>query len=432
MIDLQMSCSGQHESDEVFANKYGSRALSLMQLTRIGRDIGFCVPEFGMIPTDFSKMINRECEVVDDSPKSQKNYLTERGSICKKVLWEHSNTLVEYAHRFSDDRRPIIRGTSSVEGYNDLSFAGVCKSTIPSKGNLCEYGVIKELIKSFATVATGCFSEFANYYFAHHSIPGSGRNVGIILMKVVDNPILHATAYVYYNEIAINCYSTKFGYFEMRVDFNGVPVGGFEKNALQFLREFGEVNHILKELYAKFYKNFTPIDVEFLMDKKSNTQRMQIVQIRPISPPHLSNYNNSNEIMLPNKIGDYFVINPSHLMHSVGRTSGTVIKLRHSSDKVDVRQYLKEFSSPIFVVGHDAGRGSLQLLNSLPDNLERQLTVVVTHPDSRMYDHMQYVMYEDRRVGMLLHCSEDIDKWMRNKDEVSICSNGRSVYINKN
>lgn len=327
---------------------------------------------------------------------------------------------------------PIIRGSSALEGLNSLSFAGVCKTIIPQQNISLEACLRTGVAKVFA----GSFTPYADYYMAHHEIKRWGRNVGLTLMKLVETPIIHATVYAYPDELRIRYFlnpviGTKYaGGHEMLLKREGFTPAQLPEHAQGFQKIWGHIANTIWTLHDYFYGEPVPVDIEFLVEENGGKEILQIVQMRPISRPHEKNYLQAKVLSgAEKKVKGEFVIPPSHLYHSVGEVAeGEVIDLRDLPKMPDLRKLTDNIHSPVFLVSHRVGEGTFEFLKSLPKNLQVS-ALLITHPEGRHHDHLQYSVYEDRRLNMVIHCNENVVHGISHGDKIMIQSNGNQASI---
>lgn len=414
---------------------YGRRSVSLAKLAAMSDEYGFFIPAFGVLPISFSNEVNTLYGEKRPSPEIR-HFLSQdpaRLEFCKDILPQYMDKFLEYAMAIDPTGKPIIRGSSSEEEYNGLSFAGVCHSSIPKKN----YSAIENIFHGVSKVIAGSFSHYADYYFSHHNIPQCGRDVALIFMEMINNPVVHATAYVYPEEIDIRYFlnptvgAVYSGGYEMNIDLMKNIKAQLKNEAHFFEKEWLKAIEIFKDLCHTFYGKVTPLDIEFLISGEAKHYKIQIVQVRPISEPHLTNYRNSTENDMITSDEDFFLVPASHLYHSIGKVRGTIVKLNRGANENIVQWAINNFSNPIFIVPHNLGEGSFEFLRSLPITPMDPVSVLITHPDCRTHDHLQYSVYEDRRLRVVIHCSNAIDNWVGDECEVEICSTGKQAIIKK-
>ena len=90
---------------------------------------------------------------------------------------------------------------------------------------------------------------------------------------------------------------------------------------------------------------------------------------------------------------------------------------------------IKGISRPVFLVSHDKGEGTFNFLKALPHQL-RNGVVLIAHPEHREHDHLQYSVYEDRRLEMAIHCDERMLADIAHGDKITVVSNGNTVSLN--
>ena len=188
-----------------FINNYGLRSYNLWKLIK-GMDLlDYSVPVATLISASLSRELQFKIKE-DDLYESEVYNLASNNLVQKyhEYLLNNYPELLSIAKEVNNGADPIIRGTSCGEGYNNLSFAGVCQSYIPK--NILDDRT--NVYNGLARVLSSVFSPYAQYYFNIHNVPPSGKDVGIIMMGMIDKPLFHATAYVYQSEIRIKYFFT--------------------------------------------------------------------------------------------------------------------------------------------------------------------------------------------------------------------------------
>lgn len=105
-----------------------------------------------------------------------------------------------------------------------------------------------------------------------------------------------------------------------------------------------------------------------------------------------------------------------------------MIDLRDLPMIPDLRKLSRSVHSPVFLVSHRVGEGTFEFLRSLPKNLQVS-ALLITHPEDRYHDHLQYSVYEDRRLRMVIHCNENVVRGISHGDKIMIQSNGNQASI---
>ena len=202
------------------------------------------------------------------------------------------------------------------------------------------------------------------------------------------------------------------------------------KHAQRFQKIWVHIANTIWALHDDFYGEPVPIDVEFLVEESNGKEVLQIVQMRPISRPHVKNYLQA-QVLSGIKKGSTkgFTIPSSHLYHSVGEVaSGEVVDFRGLPSLPDLGNLTNKIPSPVFLISHRGGEGTFDFLRSLSANLQ-VAALLITHPEGRNHDHLQYSVYEDRRLNMVIHCDENIIRGISHGDTIVIQSNGNQVLI---
>lgn len=257
-------------------------------------------------------------------------------------------------------------------------------------------------------------------------------------MKMVETPIIHAAAYVYPDELRIRYFinpvvgTNYVGGYEMLLKRDGFSASQLPEHTQGFPKIWTHIANTLWSLQDSFYEKPVPLDVEFLVDRENGREVFHIVQIRPVSRPHEKNYLQSLALSQTGiKIQGEFLISNSHLYHSVGEvTNGQVIDLRDCRSFPDLKKVLENVIFPVILVSHQGGEGTFELLARLPEH-SQVAALLITHPEERQHDHLQYSVYEDRRLNMIIHCSQDTISNISNGDKVMIKSNGNQASITK-
>lgn len=68
-------------------------------------------------------------------------------------------------------------------------------------------------------------------------------------------------------------------------------------------------------------------------------------------------------------------------------------------------------------------------LKALPYNVHNGM-VLIAHPEHREHDHLQYSVYEDRRLDIVIHCDERILVGITSGDRIAVTSNGNTASLN--
>lgn len=421
-------------SIEEMTRTCGQRSLVLAKLSVIARDLGFFIPEFLVISTGFAHEINERYEETggDEEIRSYLALSEKRVNAYRALLEPYLPEIVS-AIRTVTDANPILRGSSSLEGSNSLSFAGVCKTVIPPR----DIGLEDYVKFGVARVLAGSFTPYANYYLSHHNIHPTGRDVGLMAMKLVATPIIHAAAYAYPDELRVRYFlnpivgSPYVGGHEMILMRDGLLSATLPNHAEDFRATWHHIASVLWNLQDNFYGEPVPVDVEFLVDEDGGKNVLHIVQMRPVSRPHERNYLQACSLMgVPKKAQGNIVIPPSHLYHSVGEVgAGVVIDVRDATRLSDLRIMIDGISHPVFLVSHDKGEGTFGFLKALPHHVHNGV-VIIAHPEHREHDHLQYSVYEDRRLNMVIHCDERMLTSITNGDRIEVTSNGNTASLN--
>ena len=419
---------------EEMARMCGRRSAVLAKLKTIAKDFGFSVPEFLVVPVSFAHEINERYKKTTDHG-GDPGYLAlsdKRVNAYQALIEPHLPEIVS-AIKTITSVNPILRGSSSLEGSNSLSFAGVCKTVIPQKDiELEDYLKI-----GMAKVLAGSFTPYANYYLSHHDIHFTGRDVGLIAMKLVAMPVIHGAAYVYPDELRARYFlnpivgSPYVGGHEMILRRDGFASAALPDHAESFQEIWRHIANVFWNLHDYFYGEPVPLDMEFLVDQDGGKNIFHIVQMRPISRPHEKNYLQARALLgVPEKARGDIVIPPSHLYHSVGEVEeGLVIDIRNSSRLPYLGDMTEGILHPVFLISHQRGEGTFNFLKALPHYL-RNGVALIAHPEHREHDHLQYSVYEDRRLDMVIHCDERMLADIAHGDKIAVTSNGNTASLN--
>ncbi|PJE64493.1 MAG: hypothetical protein COU90_01465 [Candidatus Ryanbacteria bacterium CG10_big_fil_rev_8_21_14_0_10_43_42] len=421
-------------SIQEMARTCGQRSSVLAKLSVIARDLGFSIPEFLVITTSFAHEVNERYEETGGD-EDARGYLalSEKRVNAYRVLLEPYLPEIISAIKTVTDANPILRGSSSLEGSNSLSFAGVCKTVIP----LRDIGLEDYVKFGVARVLAGSFTPYANYYLSHHNIHSTSRDVGLMAMKLVATPIIHAAAYTYPDELRVRYFlnpivgSPYIGGHEMILRRDGLLSTTLPNHAEDLKATWHHIASVLWNLHDNFYGEPVPVDVEFLVDQDGEKNVLHIVQMRPVSRPHERNYLQACSLRrVLKKTQGNIVIPPSHLYHSVGELEdGVVIDMRDATRLSDLGVMIDGISHPVFLVSHDRGDGTFGFLKALPHHV-RNGVVLIAHPEYREHDHLQYSVYEDRRLDMVIHCDERMLADITSGDRIEVTSNGNTASLN--
>lgn len=419
---------------EEMARTCGQRSSVLAKLRTIAKDFGFSVPEFLVFPASFAHEVNERYEETEGDEEGQ-GYLalSARRVNAYQTLLEPYLPEIVPAIRTITGANPILRGNSSLEGSNSLSFVGVCKTVIPPR----DIGLEDYIKLGVAKVLAGSFTPYADYYLSHHGIHSTGRDVGLIAMKLVATPVIHAAAYAYPDELRVRYFlnpivgSPYVGGHEMILKREGFLSATLPDHAEGFRATWHHIASVLWNLHDGFYREPVPIDVEFLVDQDGGKNVFNIVQLRPVSRPHERNYLQARSLLgMPEKTQGDIIIPPSHLYHSVGGVEdGVVIDVRDATRLSDLGIMIGGISRPVFLVSHERGEGTFGFLKALPHHV-RNGVALITHPEHREHDHLQYSVYEDRRLDMVIHCDERMLVDITSGDRIAVTSNGNTASLN--
>jgi hypothetical protein len=177
--NILSSCELSGLDDISVKNIFGQRAFSLNKLREKYNNQDICVPNFAAVPISLSALFNKETQF------SEMDYDTF-------AIWLGEQEVIESILKYFPLSPPIVRGTGSLEGSINLSFAGFCKSYIPKK----ELTLEENLTKGIWTVLNSPYKKYGSYYKKAQKLPIEANNLGLILMDFLSNPMIHLTAYV--------------------------------------------------------------------------------------------------------------------------------------------------------------------------------------------------------------------------------------------
>lgn len=183
-----------------FIRHYGLRSYNLCRLFNNAKSLGFTVPHTTLISSSLSSELRSKIDMPTSETKIFFNIPSiEIISAYYKKLFDYQQNLLEITNSVAHGGMPVIRGASCGEGFNNLSFAGVCHSCAPK-----DYSDNSDrIIKGAAAVIASVSSSYAKYYFDIHNIPSQISDVCLVIMELIPNAIFHVTAYVYLNEIRL-------------------------------------------------------------------------------------------------------------------------------------------------------------------------------------------------------------------------------------
>jgi len=90
--------------------------------------------------------------------------------------------------------------------------------------------------------------------------------------------------------------------------------------------------------------------------------------------------------------------------------------------------YMNEYIR-IFVVKHELGESLFTFLSSLSLKMNKKIGLIITHPNKRSHDHLQYSVYEDDRIEFVIHINEELTSGLKNGIIVHMISNGNEAVI---
>lgn len=414
--------------EEQFVKKYGLRSYNLWLLQKYSKHMGYKVPGSVLISSDLSIETSKYLGIDFDiySILNSNNYLSTDSNVLN-IYYNQllgNKELISVAESVDIGNSPIIRGTSCAEGYKNLSFAGICHSYIP-KTNL---SLAENVTLGTAKVLASIHSPYAKYYFRVHNIPAEGKNIGIIMMKMLHNPLFHATAYVYPTEIRIKYFFTP----QTGTVYHGggdvVVTSENEEEVLgisfpMYKKVWKHTFKVLRNLLNRINSESSPLDIEFLIVGEKINPELNIVQVRKLSDVHFDNYKKSSTKNTFFVSSRDILIGETHLYHSVIDCQSKINTSENYSSEGKIEKYTEAF-----VVKYDSGEGLFSFVNSLPTEKVR-IGLLVTHPDERSHDHFQYSIYEDERIKFIMHANEKLISRLENGMIVHVISNGKKAVI---
>ncbi len=423
-----------NENDHsILLKKYGERPVMLAKLNELTQVGGFSVPKFGVLPISFSVECNTRSEALKALQGESLTY-EERVMLIESALAPEITSLLKLAIENGLGEKPILRASYPNEGlYNELSFAGVCQSAIPKAGT----DPIQHMCSGMARILSGNFTTYAQYYLRLHSLDATNPAVSVVIMKMIERPILHATAYVYEDEVCLRYFVDPevgheyAGGYEAIVSRKGADITKLPGLPSSFSNIWKRIFKVFALLYQSFYGKSTPLDIEFLIDQNDSILTINVVQIRRISTPHLCNKIANYELDQIERF-DIFV-SRSHVYHSVGKLSGRIVDMREKTREAMVA-YMMDGVEPnsIFIINHEKGKKTLDFLRFLPKNIESRVAILIGHPKIRSHDHLQYAIFEDHRFQIIVHCEEQQLGLLHEGDLVTIEASGKQVGIKIN
>lgn len=408
-----------------FIRNYGLRSYNLCRLSNNTKSLGFTVPHTALISSSLSQELRSKI----NTPTFELNNVfnvpsDEIISAYYEKLFDYQKYLLEISNSVAHGNTPIIRGTSCGEGFNNLSFAGVCHSCVPKD---CLDNKDK-IIKGTAAVISSVYSPYAQYYFDIHNTPVQSLNVGLVLMELIPNPIFHVTAYVYSDEIRMRYIPTpKVG---IVYSGGGELILNSENETNLLKKEFGshfkiwqKTITILHDLPKIFDNKEAALDVELLIYEEFGKQKIGIVQVRPVSQPHFNNYfNHRNNNFSINILNSDILINESYLYHSFGKYKGEIIII--DSDYV----FNADLDNKICLIEYNSGEGLFSFIKKLPHEIG-STGLIIMHPGNRPHDHFQYSIYEDARFSFVLHVDKSDVTNLKNGMMIEVASNAEIASI---
>ena len=415
------------------AELFGVRAVTLARLSyEFAPRLRFSIPKFAVISNELSHQVNTGFSGKDGDAEVFKPS-NERMMYTRRAVNPAINDVLQLAQSVDSNGLPIIRSGSHVDGLRGLSFAGVFHTVIP-RGAVESY---EHITNGLPQVIAGSFTSYTDYYFRIHNIPEDGKNVAIMLMELVNQPVLHAAAYIYNDMMRVKYFimptigAGYVGGHELLLNFDTFD-SDLPNDDTVWTRELWlHLKDIFQSILHGFYNEATPFEVEFLVSGSKDEYVINIVQQRKISSPHVENYRLSSTFKSSSD-SPIVRVHPSHLFHSVGETVGGIIDLRDNLNFDAIKRGMSSFRHPVFVLKHDNRLGTARFLRLLPFSCYyKSLSVIITHPELRSHDHQQYVVFEDQRIKMVIHCSEEEATGLRDGMMVHIVSNGQFVYISE-
>jgi hypothetical protein len=278
--------------------------------------------------------------------------------------------------------------------HGDVSFAGTYPSFIPKPFPQ----TIDAVCRGVGAVLAGQHTDYAQYYQNRHMIPMEDRGLGVLLMRLVQNPAIHGTGYAFQSNV--------------RAEYVFDPSLDQEQYAIQ-----RNVNHLTNDKFGRsnedpngfcndidfdvrvtkllttLENHFSmPVDVEFLVDSEGS---INVVQIRKMSKKHRDNWSN------------YY--RQSH--HDID----TSAPRRAIINSVGLLPDNKEITT----IQHEDTFTTLTSLSASQDAVQ----LLIVHNDDRTRDHLQYAVLEDPYVQAAFHASPKEGDFVTNTRK-TVYSNG--------
>lgn len=277
-----------------------------------------------------------------------------------------------------------------------LSFAGVYPSYVPRK----KTPRAENLTRGLKKVLSERHNPYSEYYYSRHRIE-SDRPVDVMFSSKVEDVMMFGTAYVFGDQCLMGYFDTPISIFlcdPVRI------VARYEQKSV------GISEKLIRSVFAVGQTLSGALDIEFMVDRR---EQVFVSQVRPVSPPHISNWKSVTERTWAEMRANG---PPSNVVNTVGTSAGTAVDFRNR--KPTLRDF--EGGQKIYVVSHRGGgqgTSSLGILQFLNRHDLSRVMLVVDHDEARVDDHLQYIMYEDPGVVFLAHSTaipRDIDgRWCR-------------------
>ncbi len=264
--------------------------------------------------------------------------------------------------------------------YPHLSFAGVYKSYKPTRGkNLSEH-----LYDGILRVLLGRYSKYADYYYHRHDI-NLKRHLSIMFTPQITDASMYGTAYVYKGKCIYELFDTPLAMYmndPLRVADSGIKQG-LEGRIAQCMIEAEQIIGV-------------PVDIEFVLNRR---EQIYITQVRPISRAHLTQWAKLEDETwaMAVKVGT-----SSNVLNSIGQTEGVALDLRNRTLQPEDTELMER---QICIINHKPGTGtcSEDVLYWLDKFKLSNIRLIVDHGDTRMNNHLQYIMMEDPGISFIVN-----------------------------
>lgn len=289
----------------------------------------------------------------------------------------------------------MTRCSPLAEGrHADISFAGTYPSFIPKPFPQ----TVDAVCRGVGAVLAGLHTDYAQYYHDRHMIPSDDRKLGVLLMRLVQNPAIHGTGYAFQSNVRAEYVfdpSLDKDQYAIQRNVNHLTndkFGRSNEDANGFCNEINFDARVTKLLTTLENHFSMPVDVEFLVDAEGS---INVVQIRKMSKKHRDNWS------------DYY---------------------RQSYDDIDTSTPRRAIINSVGPLPDVNGIRTIQhsdtftTLNSLSASQDAAPLFIV-HDEDRTRDHLQYSVLEDPYVLAAFHASPSEAYFVTNSRK-TVYSNG--------